>query len=58
MNKKCENVKLNTMNILLALCAVGAEKILGNEIKFLGYKPTPSEALILSKVQLLIRIKI
>lgn len=38
MNKKCENVKLNTMNILLALCAVGAEKILGNEIKFLGYK--------------------
>ena len=38
MNKKCENVKLNTMNILLALCAVGAEKILGNEIKFLRYK--------------------
>jgi putative N6-adenine-specific DNA methylase len=26
------------MNILVALCAVGAEKILGNEIKLLGYK--------------------
>lgn len=26
------------MNTLLALCAVGAEKILGNEIKHLGYK--------------------
>lgn len=26
------------MNNLVALCAVGAEKILGNEIKFLGYK--------------------
>ena len=26
------------MNILVALCAVGAEKILGNEIKHLGYK--------------------
>ena len=26
------------MNILVALCAVGAEKILGNEIKYLGYK--------------------
>ena len=26
------------MNTLVALCAVGAEKILGNEIKFLGYK--------------------
>lgn len=26
------------MNKLVALCAVGAEKILGNEIKFLGYK--------------------
>lgn len=25
-------------NTLVALCAVGAEKILGNEIKFLGYK--------------------
>lgn len=28
------------MNNLVALCAVGAEKILGNEIKFLGYKLT------------------
>ena len=27
-----------SMNTLVALCAVGAEKILGNEIKFLGYK--------------------
>lgn len=26
------------MNTLIALCAVGAEKILGNEIKHLGYK--------------------
>lgn len=26
------------MNTLIALCAVGAEHILGNEIKFLGYK--------------------
>jgi len=26
------------MNIVVALCAVGAEKILGNEIKHLGYK--------------------
>lgn len=26
------------MNTLVALCAIGAEKILGNEIKFLGYK--------------------
>ncbi len=26
------------MNTLVALCAVGAEKILGNEIKLLGYK--------------------
>lgn len=26
------------MNTLVALCAVGAEKILGNEIKILGYK--------------------
>ncbi len=26
------------MNTLVALCAVGAEKILGNEIKYLGYK--------------------
>lgn len=26
------------MNILVALCAVGAERILGNEIKHLGYK--------------------
>lgn len=26
------------MNTLVALCAMGAEKILGNEIKFLGYK--------------------
>ncbi len=26
------------MNTLVALCAVGAEKVLGNEIKFLGYK--------------------
>ena len=26
------------MNILVALCAVGAEKILGNEIKHLGYR--------------------
>lgn len=25
------------MNTLVALCAVGAEKILGNEIKHLGY---------------------
>ena len=28
------------MNTLVALCAVGAEKILGNEIKHLGYKLT------------------
>lgn len=28
------------MNILVALCAVGAEKVLGNEIKQLGYKLT------------------
>ena len=26
------------MHTLVALCAVGAEKILGNEIKHLGYK--------------------
>ena len=26
------------MNTLVALCTVGAEKILGNEIKHLGYK--------------------
>ena len=26
------------MNTLVALCPVGAEKILGNEIKHLGYK--------------------
>ena len=26
------------MNTLVALCAVGVEKILGNEIKHLGYK--------------------
>ena len=26
------------MNTLVALCAVGADKILGNEIKHLGYK--------------------
>ena len=26
------------MNTLVALCAIGAEKILGNEIKHLGYK--------------------
>ena len=26
------------MNTLVALCAIGAEKILANEIKFLGYK--------------------
>src|SRR5574344_2752585 len=26
------------MNTLVALCAVGAEKLLGNEIKLLGYK--------------------
>ena len=26
------------MNNLVALCAVGAERILGNEIKHLGYK--------------------
>lgn len=26
------------MNTLVALCAVGAERILGNEIKYLGYK--------------------
>ncbi|MCR5288688.1 MAG: class I SAM-dependent RNA methyltransferase [Treponema sp.] len=26
------------MNTLVALCAIGAEKVLGNEIKFLGYK--------------------
>lgn len=29
---------LSSMNTLVALCAVGAEKILGNEIKHLGYK--------------------
>jgi putative N6-adenine-specific DNA methylase len=28
------------MNTIVALCAVGAEKILGNEIKYLGYKLT------------------
>ena len=26
------------MNTLVAVCAIGAEKILGNEIKLLGYK--------------------
>ena len=26
------------MNTLVAMCAVGAEKILGNELKLLGYK--------------------
>ena len=31
-------VKLSSMNNLIALCAVGAEKILGNEIKLMGYK--------------------
>ncbi len=30
--------KMSFMNTLVALCAVGAEKILGNEIKLLGYK--------------------
>lgn len=38
MNKNWQNVNLSNMNTLVALCAVGAEKILGNEIKFLGYK--------------------
>ncbi|MCR5698565.1 MAG: class I SAM-dependent RNA methyltransferase, partial [Treponemataceae bacterium] len=28
------------MNHLVALCAIGAEKVLANEIKFLGYKTT------------------
>lgn len=28
------------MNKLVAVCAIGAEKILANELKFLGYKPT------------------
>ena len=32
------------MNTLVALCAVGAEKILGNEIKRLGFKLSPSDA--------------
>ncbi len=32
------------MNNLVALCAVGAEKILGNEIKYLGYKLAASAA--------------
>ena len=32
------------MNTLVALCAVGAEKILGNEIKRLGYKLAPIDA--------------
>ncbi|MBQ9630609.1 MAG: class I SAM-dependent RNA methyltransferase [Treponema sp.] len=32
------------MNTLLALCAIGAEKILGNEIKHLGYKLSESSA--------------
>ncbi len=32
------------MNTLVALCAVGAEKILGNEIKHLGYKLTSADA--------------
>lgn len=32
------------MNNLVALCAVGAEKILGNEIKHLGYKLAASSA--------------
>ena len=31
------------MNTLVALCAVGAEKILGNEIKHLGYKLESNE---------------
>ena len=30
-------VRMSDMNILVALCAIGAEKILGNEIKLLGY---------------------
>ncbi len=30
------------MNVLVALCAIGAEKILGNEIKQLGYSLKPS----------------
>jgi putative N6-adenine-specific DNA methylase len=38
LNKNWQNVNLSNMNTLVALCAVGAEKILGNEIKFLGYK--------------------
>jgi putative N6-adenine-specific DNA methylase len=33
--KKCYVVRMNT---LVALCAVGAEKVLGNEVKRLGYK--------------------
>lgn len=32
------------MNTLVALCAVGAEKILGNEIKYLGYKLTAADS--------------
>ena len=32
------------MNTLVALCAVGAEKILGNEIKRLGCKLSPADA--------------
>ncbi len=32
------------MNTLVALCAVGAEKILGNEIKHLGYKLSAADA--------------
>ena len=30
--------KMSFMNKYVALCAVGAERILGNEIKQLGYK--------------------
>ena len=30
-------VRMSDMNTLVALCAIGAEKILGNEIKLLGY---------------------
>ena len=41
------------MNTLVALCAVGAEKILGNEIKHLGYKLTATEERVPGRVAFL-----
>lgn len=37
LNTFAKYVKMTNMNTFVALCAVGAEKILGNEIKHLGY---------------------